>query len=248
MIYSNSNTDFNPRKYPTYTEARTLLRPLDIKSRKDFYKRCANDELPSSIPKSPFTVYSSRYRGGWVDWRDFLSITRKPRQSEEVTKQKRKERYHGNKINSLRNLRKEYCMVFYAMYYKLPYPCCMCCGDWEDIQFDHINGGGGKIKKMMNDNGMQALHYDIIPYLEKGKPVSMFRLLCSKCNQRIGSNGVCDYELGYWSGGHKGLHGKNYNKKLHKKGLIHWDIRSYSWIKDEDLLTTPNLQIRYIEK
>ena len=246
-VSHSRETHNSKHRFLSYIEARELLISYNIKNRRDFRKRALNNEFPEYIPKSPFTVYSSRYRGGWVNWRDFLSNTKPTKQSEEVRKQKAKQRYKSNKINSLRNLRKEFCIAFYTMYYNLPYPCCMCCGDDEDIQFDHINGGGRRMKRKNSDMGRQALYHDITPYLEKGKPVSLFRLLCGKCNTKIGKDGVCDYKKGYGQN-HKGLHGKNYNKKLHKKGLIYWDSRSYSWIKEEDLLTTPNIQIRYVEK
>jgi superfamily II DNA or RNA helicase len=57
-----------------YTQARTFVRRLGLKSTRDWDKYAASGRRPLDIPFSPNIAYASE---GWVDWADWLGLERK---------------------------------------------------------------------------------------------------------------------------------------------------------------------------
>lgn len=66
---------------------------------------------------------------------------------------------------------------------------CACCGETnkEFFAIDHINGGGGREKKLL---GSRPLYKKII---EEGCPKDKYQILCHNCNMSIGFYGYCPH-------------------------------------------------------
>ena len=66
---------------------------------------------------------------------------------------------------------------------------CACCGEShvEFLAIDHINGGGGKHRKQINQ--------PFFRWLNKSNYPEGFRVLCHNCNMALGLYGKCPHKL-----------------------------------------------------
>lgn len=69
---------------------------------------------------------------------------------------------------------------------------CVCCGEttYEFLSIDHINGGGGKMRR----EGLHPKAENFASWLIKNNFPKDFRLLCHNCNQAIGHYGICPHQ------------------------------------------------------
>jgi len=83
----------------------------------------------------------------------------------------------------------KYKMLAMKHYCNSDIPFCNCCGE-KEIKFltiDHINGGGSKHRKSINNNR-------ICHWLFKNNYPKGFRVLCMNCNFSRGKYGYCPHE------------------------------------------------------
>ena len=60
--------------YLPYAEGRDFVRPLGLKSAREWSAYCASGKRPLNIPANPNTVYAGK---GWTNWRDWLGTGRR---------------------------------------------------------------------------------------------------------------------------------------------------------------------------
>lgn len=68
---------------------------------------------------------------------------------------------------------------------------CECCEEFrvEFLELDHINGGGQKHRKQLNNKGGKNFY---VWLRTQGWPTG-YRVLCSNCNQALGAYGYCPH-------------------------------------------------------
>lgn len=106
--------------------------------------------------------------------------------------------YKKNKISKLkktvdynRDRRHRYKRLALEMYGGNP-PKCKCCGEdiYEFLTIDHINGGGGKHRKSLNN-----VNCGIYGWLLKNKYMpNDFQVLCMNCNMAKFHCGICPHQ------------------------------------------------------
>ena len=62
---------FKEKTYLNYKEARSKVRPLNIKSPHEWKRYCYIHDLPYGVPSNPDLVYR---RNGWNNYRDWLGV------------------------------------------------------------------------------------------------------------------------------------------------------------------------------
>ncbi len=58
------------KNYMSYIEAREIIKPLRVKSLKQWFEKFNSGDIPKNIPKKAHRFYKNR---GWISWGDFLS-------------------------------------------------------------------------------------------------------------------------------------------------------------------------------
>ena len=154
-----------------------------------FCKRCGFERPIEDFPVAP------RSNGGYrflckEHWREYCreqSILHTKRYPEYW-----KQRYLKNKEAHKKRARESFyrkriaCLKFYGG----DPPKCDCCGEnkLEFLAIDHINGGGTKHKKQLQEKGSNLYRW----LMESNFPEG-FRVLCHNCNMSFGFYGYCPH-------------------------------------------------------
>ncbi len=101
----------------------------------------------------------------------------------------RRDQYRERKNKRAREQHKEQRLRVLQHYSKSDIPFCACCLEnlLEFLGIDHINGGGGRDKKIHKCN--------FYTWLEKLGYPNGFRVLCHNCNQSLGAYGYCPHQM-----------------------------------------------------
>ena len=106
----------------------------------------------------------------------------------------RYQKAHPEKVRSMsRAWARKQRLIVLRHYSQSDVPFCSCCKD-EHLEFlamDHINGGGLKHRRELNNGGDGSGLYR---WLIRNKFPAGFRVLCHNCNLARGFYGVCPHE------------------------------------------------------
>ena len=163
------------------------------KAQKDGYcnycKKCFNEYSKQLYAKDPFRYKSTRQQ--WhnknIEKHKKLQKEWSMKNKEEITKKAREWR-NKNKERHSQVQRARRIRLKIGAFNAYGGCICVCCGEsiLEFLSIDHINGGGTKHKKEINQH--------IYEWLRDNKYPSGFQVLCHNCNQAKGYFGCCPHQ------------------------------------------------------
>jgi len=104
-----------------------------------------------------------------------------------------KERYRKNPEIAKERAKKSFKekRILCLKHYSGDFPKCECCGEdrIEFLAMDHVDGGGTKHKRQLQEDGSNLYRWLIENNFPKG-----FRVLCHNCNSSLGYYGYCPHK------------------------------------------------------
>lgn len=142
------------KNFYTYEESKSLLKPINIKTKTDWSNYLKSNLRSYNIPSNPNTYYLNK---GWISWEDFFGVSELDRVKKYfIPYEEAHKIVLGLKINSRRKYEREYSNLIQE--YNIPTKPDVIYKNtgwvsWEDFL-------GVEIKKCRNSRGVNFLSYD----------------------------------------------------------------------------------------